>query len=347
MSKTQIDARETRWKELQNRLAVAQAGLKAVVERGAAVPPEEIDVSDAFKTSALALPGYSTLDGALIEEIQSKVRRIVAYISDTASHRPLTFILTAEPGSGKSYFVKCMAKDCGVPMVTANVASLESMSELGFWIDEIRDHKTQDQTPVLLVDEADSKPQDIPAFLPLLWDGLFSWQGRSLKIGKCVIVLVASNENLRRYIEDGIVDERVKNGFPKIEDLLSRINGGVMKMSSIDDRRLDKLCIALTLMKLRFPSVKGIQLSFLKLLVNTRFMHSVRSMEALIEYFPTPGADNKLRVTSDFENLLLERFLKREAFRANVFAFHLEQGERVNAQQTWSEHRNSQTFVLF
>jgi hypothetical protein len=232
-------------------------------------------------------------------------------------------------------------------MVTANVASLESMSELGFWIDEIRDHKTQDKTPVLLIDEADSKPKDIPALLPLLWDGLFSWQGRSLKIGKCVIVLVASNESLRRYIEDGNKDEQLKNEFPKIEDLLSRINGGVMKMSPIDDRLLDKLCIALTQIRLRFPSVKAIQLPFLKLLVNTRFLHSVRSMEALVEYFPEPGDDNTLRISSDFEDLLLQHFLKRETFRSNVFAFHLGQSERVSANQIWSEHRDSNTIVAF
>lgn len=347
MPDTQSDQREIRWKELQNRLSNAHAELKAVVERGAATAPAEIDVSAAFKTSSLALPGYATLTEDLIEEIQSKVRQISAYISDPAAHRPLTFILTAEPGSGKSYFVKCLSKDCGVPMVTANVASLESMSELGFWIDEIRDHKTQDKTPVLLIDEADSKPKDIPAFLPLLWDGLFSWQGRSLKIGKCVIVLVASNESLRRYIEDGNKEEQLKNEFPKIEDLLSRINGGVMKMSPIDERLFDKLCIALTQIRLRFPSVKGVQVPFLKLLVNTRFLHSVRSMEALIEYFPQPGEDNALRLTQEFEDLLVKRFLKRENFRQNVFAFHLGQSERVNANQTWSEHRDSQTIVVF
>lgn len=346
MPETQLDGIATRWNEMQARLPTARAALTAV-HSAATAQTALIDVSDALRISALALPGFSTLDEDLIAEIQSKVRRIVAYISDTASHRPLTFVLTAEPGSGKSYFVKCLAKDCGVPMVTANVASLESMSELGFWIDEIRDHKTQDKTPVLLVDEADSKPQDIPAFLPLLWDGLFSWQGRSLKIGKCVIVLVASNERLRRYIEDGNEDAQLKTEFPKIEDLLSRINGGVMKMSPIDERRLDKLCIALTQIRLRFPSVKGVQLPFLKLLVNTRFMHSVRSMEALIEYFPQPGEDNTLRVTQDFEKLLVERFLEKKNFRANVFAFHLGQSERVNAQQTWSEHRQSQTIVLF
>jgi hypothetical protein len=347
MPETQKDDRERRWKELETQFAGAQTALKTVVTEGAASLPEQTDLSTAFGVSDLALPGFATLDGPLIEEIQGKLRRIVAYVSDSASHRPLTFILTAEPGSGKSYFVKCLAKDCGVPMVTANVASLESMSELGFWIDEIRDHKTQDKTPVLLIDEADSKPKELSAFLPLLWDGLFSWQGRSMKIGKCVIVLVASNESLRRYVEDGLQDEGFKRDFPKIEDLLSRINGGVMKMSPIDDRRLDKLCIALTQIRLRFRSVKGVQLPFVKLLVNTRFRHSVRSMEALIEFFPQPAEDNVLRITPEFESLLVDRFLKAESFRANVFAFHLAQSERVNANQIWSEYRTSQKVVFF
>jgi ATPase family associated with various cellular activities (AAA) len=343
-----FDEREKRWIELITRLPAAESALRQVVEFGTtSAPPVEIDVTEALRTSALALPGYSTVDGALIDEIKSKVKRITSYIEDRTAHRPLTFILTAEPGSGKSYFVKCLAKDCGTPLVTANVASLETMSELGYWIDAIRDHKTQDETPVLLIDEADSKPEGVSAFLPLLWDGLFSWQGRTLKIGRCVIVLIASNERLRRYIEDGTADAGLKTEFPKIEDLLSRINGGVMKLGSIDDRRLDKLCIALMSIRGRFTALKGVQLPFLKLLTNTRFLHSVRSMEALIEYFPAPGADNILRVTPDFENTLVDHFLKRENFRSNVFAFHLEHGERVNANQVWSEHRGSQTIVIY
>jgi ATPase family associated with various cellular activities (AAA) len=347
MKSTTAAVRQERWKSVDADMPNARKALNTVLASGAAtVSAAQIDLSAAIATSLLTLPGYSTVDDAAIQEIRSKVTRIATYVSDDTATRPLTFLLSAEPGSGKSHFVKCIAGDIGIPMVTANVASLQSMAELGYWIDEIRDHKTQDKTPLLLIDEADSKPYDIPAFLPLLWDGLFSWQGRSLKIGRCVIVLVASNESLRRYIEDGSGAD-VKEKFPKIEDLLSRINGGVVRLPPIDERRHDKLCIALALIRRRFPQLTAVQLPFVKLLVNTRFMHSVRSMEALIEYFPAPSNDGTLRVTTEFEQLLLDHFLKRETFRANVFAFHLEHGERVNANQIWSEHRDAQVLVSF
>jgi KAP family P-loop domain len=338
------NAKEERWNKMTAGLVSARESLTSVLAPGII---SDIDVTEAIRISGLALPGYSTVDDVLIEEIRGKTGAISNYLRNPAAHRPLSFILTAEPGSGKSFFMKCISKDCGAPMVTANVASLQNISELGFLIDEIRDYKTQDETPLLMIDEADSKPADISAFLPLLWDGFFAMQGRSLKVGRCIIVLVVSNESLRMYIEDGVQTPDLKTAFSKIEDLLSRINGGVIRLGSLSDRRLDKLCIALTLIRRRFPAVKGVELPLLKLLVDTRFLHSVRSMETLIQYFPEADANGDLRVTPDFDRELTDNFLKKETFRSNVFAFHLSKGDRGHALNTWSDYKNLRFLVKF
>jgi hypothetical protein len=349
MSGSALESRAERWSKLSSVLPSAREALDEVISFGstASIHETEIDVRDAFAASQLTLPGYNTVNEVLIREIQSKVHVMLDYVADTTKRRPCSFLLTAEPGSGKSYFVKCVSGECGLPVVSANISTMNSIGELGFWIDQARNHKAEDQIPVLFIDEADSKPTEVAAFLPLLWDGVFYCQGRSLRIGRCLIMLAVSDPALRKFVEDGTEENKVKKNYNKIDDLLSRISGGVSKISSVDERRLDKLCISLALIRRRFPRIKGVQIPYIKLLVNTHFLHSVRSMEALIGHLPSPRPDGFLRVESEFEEKLLFEFLEKKNFRANVFSFHLSNESRVNAKQTWTEFKACETVVVF
>src|SRR5262249_59107265 len=102
------------------------------------------------------------------------------------------------------------------------------------------------------------------AYLPLLWDGTFFSRGRDLHIGRTVIVLAVSDPNVIKKIENPD-DSSAGKGFLKLDDFLSRINGGVIRMPPVDERRNANLCLALILIRRRFPAAKGVSVAFLKL----------------------------------------------------------------------------------
>jgi hypothetical protein len=243
------------------------------------------------------------------------------------------------------------------------MASTGSVEDLGFWIDEVRNHKTADQTPILFIDEADSRAQDVPVFLPLLYDGEFYWKGRTLKTGRCIFILGASSRRLRRLIESGPPEDSTDEdnaecqqeqphddgGFDKYPDLLSRINGGVIKLSSIDQRKCDKLCIALALIQKRFgePNVHEVNMAFIRLLVDTTFSYSVRSMETLIQQFPDPDQDGFLDTTQKFNDQVVDRILARDGFHSNMLAFHMNSSECPQATATWERFSRRKAKVRF
>jgi hypothetical protein len=96
----------------------------------------------------------------------------------------------------------------------------------------------------------------------LLWDGVFFTHGRELQIGRCAIILAVSDLEVIKKIENPD-DPNAAARYRKLDDFLSRINGGVIRMSAIDERRRDKVCLALTLIQRRFPSTIGVALVFL------------------------------------------------------------------------------------
>lgn len=305
----------------------------------------EIRFDGALKGADAVLPGFVTLDADLEETIRMTLNTIENYVKATVERRPCNFILTAEPGSGKSHFVKCIAKQCGLPPITANVASLDRVDDLSYWIDAARNHKAEDRMPLLFIDEADAKEVAIPSYLPLLWDGIFFTHGRELQIGRCVIILSVSDPGVIKKIENPD-DHATATAFRKLDDFLSRINGGVIRIGPIDERRRDKLCLAMALIHRRFPTAIGVGLAFLKLLVNTSFLHTVRSIETLVSYFPPPNKDGVIVVETPFLQLI-ERFLGKRSFRENLFCFHLSNRERLNADATWQQYRDSKCVVLY
>jgi SpoVK/Ycf46/Vps4 family AAA+-type ATPase len=76
--------------------------------------PEDpvVDIHQYFKLSQQALGEYVTLDWIHKREIDSLIKMIQEYLEDFSKTRPLNIIMIAQPGLGKSHFVKCLAKKC-------------------------------------------------------------------------------------------------------------------------------------------------------------------------------------------------------------------------------------------
>jgi len=207
--------------------------------------------------------------------------------------------MLASPGAGKSHFIKQLAnsmREHRVRAVTFNMATMQSADDMAQPIDNLRNLKVDDQFPLLFLDEFDSDPSRYAALLPLLWDGELQIGHRDLKLGKSVIVLAGSNPDLPKTmahsgtmrLDGGASSEFQPAG--KLVDLLSRINGGVIEIPDLDlqtenrDRRIDKVCIAVSLIKGRFGrDLKEVPRALLRFIAGTTFRYGVRSIAHLID----------------------------------------------------------------
>jgi len=266
--------------------------IEQVVERKG--KDAEIDLVAAYERSAGLLGRYVTLDSRHYEAIHRVRQQISKYAEDKTRGRPLSFLMQAEPGSGKSHFVKCLAESLkrhDAVAVDYNMASLEKMEDLVQPLDAVRNLKVQDRLPILFLDEFDSDPDRYPLLLPLLWDGELIVAHRNLKLGKLVIILAGSGDVIGKAMAAAkTMWPLVDRGDGKLVDLLSRINGGELEIPPMDlckggrDRRADKVCITISLLQARFGSdLRLVPLSLLRFVATTKFRYSARSIANLVD----------------------------------------------------------------
>jgi DNA replication protein DnaC len=139
-------------------------------------PKSEIDIQRPFLRSTLTLGDYVTLDYKHKIDINRMKQRIRDYALDKTRRRPLNFIMIAQPGSGKSHFIKCLAKSMyrdDISAVNFNMANKSSIDDLTQPLEAVRNLKVTDRTPILFLDEFDSSTSNYSLLLPLLWDGEF------------------------------------------------------------------------------------------------------------------------------------------------------------------------------
>jgi hypothetical protein len=265
--------------------------------------PPDVRFPLAVAESETLLKGYATLDDQHRAEIQKLIKQITAYLRDLTRKRPFNALMLAAPGAGKSHFIKQLANSMQkdrVQAVTFNMATMQSADDMAQPIDELRNLKVNDRFPLLFLDEFDSDPSRYAALLPLLWDGELQIGHRDLKLGKAVIVLAGSNPDLPKVMDQSAkmrLEADTREGLiptGKLIDLLSRINGGVINIPDLDlrterrDRRVDKVCVAISLIKARFgQDITEVPRSLLRFVGQTTFRYGVRSIAHLIDIIDT------------------------------------------------------------
>ena len=304
---------------------------ESVINAPASAPPDP-RFALALAESESLLKDYATLDDVHRAEISDLIQRIKSYLNDATRKRPLNALMLAAPGAGKSHFIKQLAgsmKAERVQSVTFNMATMQSADDIAQPIDELRNLKVNDRFPLLFLDEFDSDPTRYASLLPLLWDGELQIGHRDLKLGKAVIVLAGSNPTLPKTMELAakmrIDVEGGTDAIPtgKLVDLLSRINGGVINIPDLDlrtedrDRRVDKVCVTASLLRVRFgDELTAIPRALLRFVAHTAFRYGVRSIAHLVDMIDSDAYSkgalqvSKLRLPMDSEKLLLSSSLR-------------------------------------
>ncbi len=279
------------------RYARSIKGIKQAILSRELPTDREIDISMPYRRSTFTLKGYVTLDWDLKSNIRKLIKGITKYAEDNTRKRPFNILMMAEPGSGKSYFIKCLASEMdkeNVSAVTFNMAILRNIEDLIQPLESVRNLKVVDRLPLLFLDEFDSAESNFSFLLPLLWDGDLHLGNADLKLGKLVVVLAGSNPAIQSVMDESkSMHKKPPTGPPKLADLLSRINGGVFEIPGFDiitknrDSRVEKICLAISLLQNRFgQDLELVPWSLLRFVASGRFRYGVRSIAHLIELIP-------------------------------------------------------------
>lgn len=284
---------------------------------------------------------YATLDNLFKEDIISMVKKIVEYSrEDSKTKRPLSFLLHADPGLGKSYLIKRIVKSIGLPIsknelceVVFNMGNMLSPADLEFPLEVVRNLKAEDKLPLLFLDEIDSCPKNYSLLLPLLLDGEMRLGHRQIKIGKVIIVLAGSTQDLDTETKKN-ANDKFKSPTEmeplKKTDFMSRINGSIIRIPRLDeveyksdgettrDRRADKVCIAVSIIENSFKRIQYVPWRLLHFIATSEFRYGVRSIELLIDKLKELEKEKKLnlkKIDKDFETL--------EYYRKSNLVYHI------------------------
>ncbi|OHB62268.1 MAG: hypothetical protein A2Y76_05360 [Planctomycetes bacterium RBG_13_60_9] len=297
----------------------------------------EIDISSHYVKSTELLGDYVSLDWQHIGDMMRIMENIGSYARDMKRRRPLNIILQAEPGSGKSHFIKCLAEkmsSCEVKAVVFNMTAMERMDDLAAALEAVRNLKVNDKLPLLFLDEFDSCERNYPPLLPLMWDGTLQVGHRHLEVGKVIIVLAGSQKNIVGAMEASKAMRKVtSDGASKLVDLLSRINGGTLAIPGLDEivdgdrlgaahrnRKVDKVCVSVSLLLRRFDGVEEVPWALLNFISRTTFRYGVRSISNLIDHIPLMSRGvQRLRVA----NLKALPLGNTEAIKVSDLAHHI------------------------
>jgi hypothetical protein len=311
----------------------------------------------AVSESESLMPGYATLDAPHRREIEGLVAQIGGYLRDKTRQRPFNALMLAAPGAGKSHFIKQLAekmKADRVKAVTFNMATMQAPDDIAQPIDQLRNLKVNDSFPLLFLDEFDSDPSRYASLLPLLWDGELQIGHRDLKLGKSVVVLAGSNPDLPKALEmsarmriDPEAGDAALSG--KLVDLLSRINGGTIEIPELDlrtehrDRRVDKVCMTVSLIKKRFgENIKAVPRSFLRFVAHTTFRYNVRSIAHLIDLIASEAVKDG---TLDAKTFGLP-IASEEALAHSSLALHLlDRDQGFGIVQRWKDFSKDKALV--
>jgi hypothetical protein len=248
------------------------------------------------------LPGYyvpaSAQDG-----VRGFVEALGTYLSKVSHRRPFNVLLSAAPGSGKSYFVECLVRRLRAlsvengrgedlhPLIEVNLSAVESVGafeeQLLDVYNDIRDERAAGRIPVVMLDEFDSLLHQsdsngkregamnvvLAKMLSPLWDGVFATAKKTRRLGGFVLIMVVSDEQFLQKLDVG-----------KGKDFESRldISCKLPAPSGVEEEFESKVRVALAMLAKHFgEGVEFVELAVLEAVGRATFARRNRGIDQL------------------------------------------------------------------
>jgi hypothetical protein len=280
---------------------------------------------------------YATLNHRHSQRIRDVIKTINEYANDESLSRPLTFLLLAAPGSGKSQLVRSIA-DRITPsragLASFNMATMQAKDDLSRVIDAARNIVVDRKLPLIFLDEFDSREAHYPLLLPLLWDGELDVLNRDLRLGRSIFFLAGSRPSLPTRLNHAREMSNARGGAQeddKLLDLFSRINGGVIDVPSLNDMgaAADKIVIAMQLLRHRFTVCDRVPRSLLWFISKAHFRYEARSIATMVNLIRV-GSDARSLKALTSTHLDTLPFHDTRTVRGSSLAFHLVDAEHAD-----------------
>jgi len=141
-------------------------------------------------------------------------------------------LIVADPGSGKTFLVKKLAKLAGLQYLTFNIANVNTRSDIVNYFDEIRAKQEEELNTKMLVffDEINAKINNDPvygSFLSVLEDGSYVRDGKTFHLEPCVWIFAGTQQLERDEREKENKEKETQKG----SDLASRLGLGTLKLN--------------------------------------------------------------------------------------------------------------------
>ncbi len=197
-------------------------------------------------------------------------------------------MLVGRPGSGKTFFVRQLAKKLDFRFLPFNITQMLSRADILDCFDTLVTTQAQDpETPILVFVDEINAPLDgdcvYHAFLAPIEDGVYVRGGKVFHIKPCVWVFSGT--------EDPAVDardEQGRNRSRKGSDFLSRLTLGLKELNQSDtnDRmKAEFVYRGVALILSEFPDVGMVSEGVLRLLTHLKPEASIRDMKKLVQSF--------------------------------------------------------------
>jgi hypothetical protein len=150
------------------------------------------------------LGDFISCDPWLIRDLQSVASHARDYVRSAKVDRPLNILISASPGSGKSFLAKSfkdfLFKKTYDAFTEVNLASLSNYEDLIGVFEDVRSFNVRSgsgKAPFVFFDEIDSLNPEVNFFQQFLKpcsEGKYYWRGRELDIGPAILFFAMSFE---------------------------------------------------------------------------------------------------------------------------------------------------------
>lgn len=179
----------------------------------------------------LRLKKLITFDRIEIEQLRSIHQNFSLYIKDRDLATPLSICVFGQPGSGKSFAVKQIARSLKInerAILEFNLSQMTNPQELFSAFHQIRDVSLKGDLPIAFFDEFDSEFEShklgwLKYFLSPMQDGEFRENAIAHFIGRAIFVFAGGTCNSTQKFKELQNNKGAKES--KLPDFLSRIKG--------------------------------------------------------------------------------------------------------------------------